>query len=156
MVWFRAISSFCTLVIFPTQLQMLRLAGQREEWKIWRRKGSRYPRLEVMQSQAFIKDGSLPAPPHMGWRFESGKQLLMSCAASQAMEFVPVAHHSQRWRKTLNAETQLSDGVRTINREQSHPGESSLTTRLHLTPDNDSWAPVTPTGMMSTIFLGKH
>lgn len=73
---------------------------------------SRYPRLQVMQTQAFIKDGSLPAPPHTGWRFESGKQLLLSCAASQAMEFVPVAHHSQRWRKTLSAEGQLDGGVR--------------------------------------------
>lgn len=147
MVWFRAISSLCTLIIFPTPLQMLRLAGWREEGKIWRRKCTRYPRLEVMQSQAFIKDGSLPAPPHMGWRLERGKQLLLSCAASQAMEFVPVAQHSQRWIKTpVQKPSWMVELEDNRERGQSHPGESSLTTRQHLTPASVCWAPVTPLG----------
>lgn len=76
--WLRAIPNLCTLVIFPTQLQMLRLAGWREEGEIWRRKHTRYPRLEVMQAQAFTKDGSLPAPP-IGdgvWKWETAAVVL--------------------------------------------------------------------------------
>lgn len=86
------------------------------------------------------------------WKWETAA-LVLCCLPGHGI--CASGHHSQRWRKTLSAETQLEDGVR-ADRGQSHPGESSLTTRLCLTPAHVSWAPVAPTGMVSATFLGKH
>lgn len=102
---------------------MFRLAGWREEGKIWENKMHQISKIRSYAVSGIHKRWELASSCTYGMEI-SGKQLLLSCAASQAMDFVPVAQPDMD--KDPPCRTQLDDGVRGQQREdnivqESHP-----------------------------------